>query len=204
MPSGRRRYTSSGLSAGQVRQRPIAFSSNELQPKPGALRVVRCSLMLPDRSRLRLLESGPRFAAVSANRGDRCPASGGQGIARREAQADARALGEEGGVLPPRGLSGGFSKRWPAVSNEFFFAPPQPHSGSLLLRRASDPRIARAPATSQVVIKSGHKEFCVLNGLEWIVLTAAVLGVFVVGDLVLCRGQAYSRQFMGRPWQRRP
>jgi hypothetical protein len=34
----------------------------------------------------------------------------------------------------------------------------------------------------------------VLNGLEWIVLTAAVLGVFVVGDLVLCGGQAYCRQ----------
>jgi hypothetical protein len=33
----------------------------------------------------------------------------------------------------------------------------------------------------------------VLNGLEWIVLTLAVLGVFVVGDLVLRGGQ-----FMGR------
>jgi len=38
----------------------------------------------------------------------------------------------------------------------------------------------------------------VLNGLEWIVLTAAILGVFVVGDLVLCGGHAYCRQFMGR------
>jgi hypothetical protein len=38
----------------------------------------------------------------------------------------------------------------------------------------------------------------VLNGLEWIVLTLAVLGVFVVGDLVLCGGQANCRQFMGR------
>jgi hypothetical protein len=39
-----------------------------------------------------------------------------------------------------------------------------------------------------------------LNGLEWTVLTAAVLGVFVVGDLVLCGGNAYAycRQFMGR------
>ena len=36
-----------------------------------------------------------------------------------------------------------------------------------------------------------------LNGL-WIVLAAAVLGVFVVGDLVLCGGHAYFRQFMGR------
>ncbi len=38
-----------------------------------------------------------------------------------------------------------------------------------------------------------------LNGLEWIVLTTAVLGVFVVGDLVLCGSQACCRQFMGRP-----
>ena len=37
-----------------------------------------------------------------------------------------------------------------------------------------------------------------LNGLEWIVLTAAVLGVFVVGDLVLCGGPAYCRQLVGR------
>jgi hypothetical protein len=37
----------------------------------------------------------------------------------------------------------------------------------------------------------------VLNGLEWIVLTAAVLEVFVVGDLVLCGGHAYCREFMG-------
>jgi len=36
------------------------------------------------------------------------------------------------------------------------------------------------------VIKFDRKEFSVLNGLEWIVLTAAVLGVFVVGDLVFC------------------
>jgi hypothetical protein len=42
------------------------------------------------------------------------------------------------------------------------------------------------------------REFSVLNGLEWIVLTAAVLGVFVVGDLVLCGGHAYCRQFRGR------
>ena len=29
-----------------------------------------------------------------------------------------------------------------------------------------------------------------LNGLEWIVLTAAILRVFVVGDLVLCGSHA--------------
>jgi hypothetical protein len=46
----------------------------------------------------------------------------------------------------------------------------------------------------------GCQEFSVLNGLEWIVLTAAVLGVFVVGDLVLCGSHAYCRQFMGRLW----
>jgi hypothetical protein len=28
--------------------------------------------------------------------------------------------------------------------------------------------------------------------------SAAVLGVFVVGDFVLCGGQAYCRQFVGR------
>jgi len=48
------------------------------------------------------------------------------------------------------------------------------------------------------VIKSGCQELSVLNGLEWIVLTAAILRVFVVGDLVLCGGLAYCRQFMGR------
>jgi hypothetical protein len=36
---------------------------------------------------------------------------------------------------------------------------------------------------SKVLIESDRKEFSVLNGLEWIVLSAAVLGVFVVGDL---------------------
>jgi hypothetical protein len=46
------------------------------------------------------------------------------------------------------------------------------------------------------VIKFGRKEFSVLNGLEWIVLTAAVLGVFVVGERVLCGGHAYCREFM--------
>jgi hypothetical protein len=46
----------------------------------------------------------------------------------------------------------------------------------------------------------GGQEFSVLNGLEWIVLTAVVFGVFVVGDLVLCGGHASGRQFMGRLW----
>jgi len=36
-----------------------------------------------------------------------------------------------------------------------------------------------------------------LNWLEWIILAATVLGVFVVGDLLLCGGQA-CRQFIGR------
>jgi len=40
------------------------------------------------------------------------------------------------------------------------------------------------------VNKSDRREYFVLNVLEWIVLTAAVLGVFLVGDLVLCGSQA--------------
>jgi len=40
------------------------------------------------------------------------------------------------------------------------------------------------------VNKSDRREFFVLNVLEWIILTAAVLGVFVVGDLVLWGSQA--------------
>ena len=36
-----------------------------------------------------------------------------------------------------------------------------------------------------------------LNVLEWIVLMAAVLGVFVVGDLVVCGSHA-CRQRIGR------
>ena len=38
-----------------------------------------------------------------------------------------------------------------------------------------------------------------VNGLEWIVLTVAVLGLFVMGDLVLCGSQASCRRFMRRP-----
>jgi hypothetical protein len=73
-----------------------ATQARSLEGRPLAM---YSSLMLPDRPGLRLLESGPRFAAVSAERGDRCPPSEGQGIAGREAEADARALGEEGRVL---------------------------------------------------------------------------------------------------------
>ena len=52
------------------------------------------SLMLPDRSRLRLLESWPRFAAASGERRRPMPAPGGQaGSARREAEADESLVG---------------------------------------------------------------------------------------------------------------
>jgi hypothetical protein len=138
-----------------------ATQARSLEGRPLAM---DSSLMLPDRSRLRLLESWPGSPPQSANRGDRCSASGGQaGIARREAEADARAFGEGGRVmdlgmfvpwaLATKGLVGGSSKQWPTVSNGVFSDSPN--------------------------------------------LTAAVLGVFVVGTLVLCGGHAYCRQFMG-------
>jgi hypothetical protein len=58
------------------------------------------SLILPDRSRLRLLESWPRFAAAFGEPRRPMPASGRQaGIARRKAGADARAFGEGGRVM---------------------------------------------------------------------------------------------------------
>jgi len=47
MLSGRGRSASSGLSAGQVRREPIACSTNQLQPRPGALRVVRWPCTAP-------------------------------------------------------------------------------------------------------------------------------------------------------------
>jgi len=58
------------------------------------------SLMLPDRSRLRLLESWPRFAAAFGEQRRPMLGSGGQAeSARREAEADARAFGEGGKVM---------------------------------------------------------------------------------------------------------
>src|SRR3989454_9519858 len=52
------------------------------------------SLMLPDRSRLRLLESWPRFAAAFGEQRRPMPAPGGQaGSARREAEADESLVG---------------------------------------------------------------------------------------------------------------
>ena len=55
----------------------------------------------------------------------------------------------------------------------------------------------RAPATSKELNKSDRQEFSLLNWLEWIVLAVAVLGVFIVGDLVLCGGQA-CKHLIGR------
>ena len=58
------------------------------------------SLMLPDRSRLRLLESWPRFAAAFGEQRRPMLGSGGQAeSARRGAEADARAFGEGGKVM---------------------------------------------------------------------------------------------------------
>jgi hypothetical protein len=48
------------------------------------------------------------------------------------------------------------------------------------------------------VNKSGRTELFVLNVLEWIVLMAAVLGVFVVGDLVVCGSQTCRQRI---DWQ---
>ena len=58
------------------------------------------SLMLPDRSRLRLLESWPRSAAAFGEQRRPMLGSGGQAeSARRGAEADARAFGEGGKVM---------------------------------------------------------------------------------------------------------
>jgi hypothetical protein len=58
------------------------------------------SLMLPDRSRLRLLESWPRFAAAFGEQRRPMAGSGGQAEStRRGAEADARAFGEGGKVM---------------------------------------------------------------------------------------------------------
>src|SRR5882672_9474062 len=74
-----------------------ATQARSLEGRPLAM---DSSLMLPDRSRLRLLESGPRFAAAFGEQRRPMPASGGQaGIARRQAEADARAFGEGGRVM---------------------------------------------------------------------------------------------------------
>ena len=62
----------------------------------------------------------------------------------------------------------------------------------------SDPRIALSTSDSQSGDQIWVRSCSVLNGLEWIVLTVAILEVYVVGDLVLCGGQAYCKQFMGR------
>jgi hypothetical protein len=100
-------------------------------------------------------------------------------------------------VVATKSLAGWVQlSRWPAVSNGFCFDSPR-HSASLLSRSATPNRTEHQRHLKRV-IKSGCKEFSVLNGLEWIVLTAAVLGVFVVGDLVLCRCHASCRHFMGR------
>jgi hypothetical protein len=61
-----------------------ATQARSLEGRPLAM---DSSLMLPDRSRLRVLESGPRFAAASGERRRPMPASGGQagsrGVRRR-------------------------------------------------------------------------------------------------------------------------
>jgi hypothetical protein len=62
----------------------VATQARSLEGRPLAMDT---SLMLPDRSRLRVLESGPRFAAASGERRRPMPASGGQagsrGVRRR-------------------------------------------------------------------------------------------------------------------------